>query len=433
MGPVRVLKVRVRRRGVSVSMRRSPVVAGCLGLVAVAVVAASGSPARGISLRPAAVVARFDPVSVTFVSLDRGWVLGTARCSTAGGCLALRETADGGHSWSERPLPASLVTAVDESRARGVSNDLAENPAAQLNVRFADPRDGWIYGGLIVPSTVRSGGRSVAIKAILWSTHDGGLTWRTQPLRGLDSQNQIIFDLEAAAGRAYLMQTNTANGVTVKSSRVSRDSWDASNTVTLGSPAGGGEQSGAFVLAGSSGWLVEGNDRGTTGSARLASDGKWVSWTPPCAAVGHSFAIPAASTPENLVAACVMGGFAYPLSKSAPPGATLGSSWLYLSDDGGRTFTAGPELGGPAYSSGGILASPSPGVIVMGHVDQNGQQNVIASFDGGVKWTVVYRGPALFLGFTSPSQGVAIMRSTNATNTMIMSFDGGHHWAPVTL
>jgi hypothetical protein len=69
----------------------------------------------------------------------------------------------------------------------------------------------------------------------------------------------------------------------------------------------------------------------------------------------------------------------------------------------------------------------------MGHVDQNGQQNVIASFDGGVKWTVVYRGPALFLGFTSPSQGVAIMRSTNATNTMIMSFDGGHHWALVTL
>ena len=433
MGPVRVLKVRVRRRGVSVSMRRSPVVAGCLGLVAVAVVAASGSPARGISLRPAAVVARFDPVSVTFVSVDRGWVLGTAPCSTAGGCLALRETADGGHSWSERPLPASLVTAVDESRSRGVSNDLAENPAAQLNVRFADPRDGWIYGGLIVPSTSGSGVRSVAIKAILWSTHDGGLVWRKQPLRGLDSQNQIIFDLEAAAGRAYLMQSNTANGVTVKSSPVSRDSWDASNTVTLGSPAGGGEQSGAFVLAGSSGWLVEGNDRGTTGSARLASDGRWVSWTPPCASVGHSFAIPAASTPENLVAVCVMGGFAYPLSKSAPPGATLGSSWLYLSDDGGRTFTAGPELGGPAYGSGGVLASPSPGVIVMGHADQNGQQNVIASFDSGVKWTVVYRGQALFLGFTSSRQGVAVVRSANATNTMIMSFDGGHHWAPVTL
>jgi len=415
-------------------MRRSHVVAGCLALVAVAVLAAaSGSPARGLSLRPAAVVARFDPVSVTFVSVDRGWVLGTAPCSTAGGCLALRETVDGGHSWSERPLPASLVTAVDEGRARGVSNDLAENPAAQLNVRFADPRDGWIYGGLIVPSTVRSGVRSVAIKAILWSTHDGGLIWRTQPLRGLDSQNQIIFDLEAAAGRAYLMQSNTANGVTVKSSPVSRDSWHVSNAVTLGNPAGGSEQSGAFVLAGSSGWLVEGNDRGTIGSARLATKGKWVSWTPPCASVGHSFAIPAAPTPENLVAVCVMGGFAYPLSTSAPPGAALGSSWLYFSEDGGWTFTAGPELAGPAYGSGGVLASPSPGVIVMGHTEQNGQQDVIASFDGGLKWTVVYRAQALFLGFTSPSQGVAIVRSANATNTMIMSFDGGHHWAPVAL
>ena len=404
----------------------SLLVAGALGLLL-----AASSPALGPARRSAPATGHFDPVSVTFVSADRGWVLGMAPCSTAGGCLALRETGDGGRSWRARPLPASLVAAADASTARGLSNDLTTSPGVGLNVRFADPRDGWIYGGLVVPSTVRSGVESVAVEATLWSTHDGGVNWREQPLRGLGSQD-LVFDVEAAAGRAYLMQTNRKNGVTVKSSPVSLDAWHVASAVALGSPAGGGEQSGAFVLAGSSGWLVEGNDRGTTGSARLSTNGEWVRWTPPCATVGHSFAIPAASTPEHLVAVCVMGGFAYPLSRSAPPGATLGSSWLYFSNDGGRTFHAGPELAGPAYGFIGVLAALSPRAIVIGHDQQNGRQNLIASFDGGHTWAVVFRGQPLFLGFTTPRQGVAIVRSGDATNTMIMSFDGGHHWAPVT-
>ena len=131
-----------------------------------------------------------------------------------------------------------------------------------------------------------------------------------------------------------------------------------------------------------------------------------------------------------------MGGFAYGLSKAAPPGAALQSSWLYFSDNGGTTFTAGPELGLQGDSFGDVLASPIPGAVLLSHAyfgsgDVN-EQDLRASFDGGHPWTMVYRGELSYLGFTSPAQGVGIVQSSKATTTMIMTFDGGHHCGLVT-
>jgi len=268
----------------------------------------------------------------------------------------------------------------------------------------------------------------------LWSTHDGGLAWQEQPLPGLSTEG-AIFDLEAAAGRVYFVAQETTGGAVVETSPVTQDHWRAA--LRLGTPAGGAQPSGTIVLQGSSGWLIEGNDRGTAGSARLEGNGQWVGWAPPCASVGNSFAVPAASTPSDLVAVCVMGGFAYPLSKAAPAGAALGSSWLYFSDNGGQSFTAGPELGPRQDVFGGALASPSPGVVLISrsYLSNGGvnEQDLRASFDGGHNWTVVYRGQILYLGFSSPAQGVAIVQSSPSTTGMIMTFDGGHHWAPVRL
>ena len=407
---------------------RSLGIAASLGLVAaVGVVTLAISPARGSSLRHAAAATAFDPYSVTFVSLNTGWVLGTAPCASAGHCLALRETTDTGRSWFARPLPAALVAAADR-RVDGVAADLSQGPGIGLSVRFANPSDGWVYGGLARRSSAAAG---TQIEPVLWSTHDGGLIWRQQPLRGLGEQDTIL-DLEASRTTAYLMEsTKTYGKLTVKSSPVSADSWHVSDTAALGGPAGGSDQAGAFVLAGSSGWLVEGNDRGTTGSARLEG-GRWVAWTPPCAAVGHSFSIPAASTPVSLVASCVMGGFAYPLSNSAPPGAKLGSTWLYVSRDGGKSFAAGPEIGAHLGFLG-VLASPTPGVILAAGQTPSGHDELLASFDGGLQWSAAYTGDISYLGFTSPTQGVAIVRTyQGATSTMIMTFDGGHHWAAVS-
>ena len=372
---------------------------------------------------------RFEPRSVTFISLARGWTLGTIGCGSHR-CFALEATTDDGRTWSAQRLPAALLAAADR-RYPGPS---AQYAVASLNVRFADGRDGWIYGGVPVRSR-QSGVTFYRLQAILWSTHDGGLHWAQQQLRGLGEQD-LVFDLEAAHGTAWLMTSNTRNDVSVKRTPVGRDDWTVVDTPLLVSPAGGAQQSGSFVFADGAGWLVEGNDRGTTGSARL-TDGRWVSWTPPCASVGHSFATPAAADPRDLVAVCVMGGFAYGLSPSAPPGATVGSSWLYFSRNGGAPFEAGPELGtrdfGDPAATGGPIASPGADTILLGRIDaKTGRADLTASFDRGRHWTSIAAGLPVFIGFTSPSQGVAILQSRSATTTMLMSYDGGHHWAPVS-
>jgi len=49
------------------------------------------------------------PASVTFVSPDDGWVLGTGTCSSAP-CAAIARTADGGRTWAKVSAPhASIV------------------------------------------------------------------------------------------------------------------------------------------------------------------------------------------------------------------------------------------------------------------------------------------------------------------------------------
>lgn len=373
------------------------------------------------------VAATFNPVSVTFVSLDTGWVLGTAPCSKSRTCLALRETTDGGRTWFARTLSTAILAAAADRLVNG--GDAAQY-YDQFNVRFANTKDGWIYGVLPGP-TPPAGVAFVEPVQYLWSTHDGGRTWRQQPLAWLGKYGSL-FDLEAANGNAYVMGVNKTFHVTVESSPTAEDNWHLANTEPLGLPGGGAQPSGSIVLDGTSGWLVVGNDRGTSGAARLSSDGKWAPWTQPCAPFGDSFAIPAASSTQTLVAVCVMGGFAYGLTPQSPRGATLGSSWLYVSHDGGNTFVAGPELRWLRDYYYGVLASSEPGVILIGRPAGSGA--LMASFDGGNHWAEVFRGQPFYLGFTSAMQGVGLVSSPkglNGTNTMIMTSDGGHHWAPV--
>ena len=123
-----------------------------------------------------------------------------------------------------------------------------------------------------------------------------------------------------------------------------------------------------------------------------------------------------------------MGGFAYPLPKSAPKGATLGSYWLYFSSNAGKTFSAGPELSGSAY---GLIASPKAGTIFL----SSGSTGLVGSFNGGRSWASSYKGDFFYVGFTSENQGVGLLSApgSNAASTeMVMTFDGGKHWARVT-
>ena len=385
---------------------------------------------RGSSSPPAPTSPDFallQPLSTTFTSPLQGWVLGTAPCASAGQCAVMLKTVDAGRSWNVAPLPGDLLASADKALD---GKPLALTVASGLNVRFANALDGWIYGSLAVPSVQSGVVSDVSSAPTLWSTHDGGILWHRQPL-GWVSRYGAVFDVEAASGVVHLIAPNKGFGISVESSPVGEDAWRLSHSVQMGDPAGGGMQTGALVLEGPSGWLVEGNDRGTTGSAHLSRNGTWVRWTPPCYSVGHSFAIPAASGPRDLVAECTMGGFAFPLSRSAPPGATLGSSWLYFSHNGGASFIAGPELRPMRSFYSGIIASPLPGVIFLGKSVGN-SEDLVASFDGGVRWTNVYREQPTYLEFPSSSHGVGIVISPSNETSLIMTIDGGRHWSQVT-
>ena len=396
------------------------------GAAAIGVATAAAAACLTPLFAPAAAAGAttFNPMSVTFVSLRTGWALGSYPCSGAGSCLELLGTANSGASWSAKSLPSGLLADADRKVNGRALLRYASSPA--LNVRFANLLDGWIYGNL--PGT---GG---VPEAVLWSTHNGGASWsQLHPFAG-STVGFPLFDLEAMGTTVYMMGVGANLRVVVESSPVGTDSWHTDATPRLSLPAGGAEPSGSFVFQGGRGWLVEGNDRGVTGSAILQGNGQWVAWTPPCMSVGDSFTVPAAANASDLVAVCVMGGFAFPLSKSAPPGATLGSTWLYLSSNGGGSFHAGPELS-KSYSGaqyGGVLASPSPGVVIAGRSGATAE--LVASFDNGHDWADVATGQFFYLGFTSPSQGVGLVTpSYAATRTsMVMTFDGGHHWSTVS-
>lgn len=361
----------------------------------------------------------FAPVSVTFTSANTGWALGRMSCAS-GTCLSLLKTTDGATTWAAQALPPSVLSAADKTGA-----DLP-TVGSGLNVRFADTKDGWIFGA--VPTKVSG---SYVLKAVVWSTHNSGATWHSVLPHGFNPSQGNILDLEAGGGRAYLLAQSGAT-VTFDSSSPSQDSWAAIAGLHLGLPAGGSNLSGAIVVNGTGGWVVEGNDRGTTGSARRVG-GHWRPWSAPCANVGGTEAVPAALNSSELAAVCVMGGFASPLSKSAPKGATVGSSWLYLSSNGGTSFAAVSELGtNPTDQVGQVLAYPAPGTMLVSRGSYQAQ-HLAASYDGGHHWYDVYAGGNFtYLGFTTSWQGVSIVSGAHNQTAMIITHNTGHVWSKVS-
>jgi len=327
------------------------------------------------------VPANFAAVSVTFVSLQTGWVLGTALCGSPP-CTSLVRTRDGGKSWAGVPAPRADLS-VDQSP--GVSR-----------IRFADADNGWAFG----PD--------------LWMTHDGGSHWSAVSLPGPDKGSKV-WDLAAANGVVHAVVFG-ANGVRILSSPVAADAWRASPTTV---PVGAGPVPRAqLVVQGTTGWVVE-VDRTVIGGARL-SGGAWAPWQPPCLDAGGPMVL-AASTPSDLVAVCDEGVWTgdTPVTRA------------YVSSDGGTTFrpTKTPV---PLSTSTNAAASAAARTAV---VAAGGSAVIVGTFDGGATWSTVERGaPSDWtdLGFTNPSQGAAVEIPFDArAGSLLMTVDGGHTWSAV--
>jgi hypothetical protein len=345
--------------------------------------AASASPVPPATPSASTALLGLSPASVTFVSPNDGWVLGTGSCSGAP-CAAIRRTADGGRTWAAVSAPHAAIVPGGYQGAPGISG-----------IRFADARNGWAFG----PD--------------LWATHDGGATWARLTIAGLPADAAIVA-LETARGTVHAVVLD-GQDYRVASSPVGADDFRLS---AVRVPVGAGPvPSVQLVLSGVAGWLIE-NDRTVVGGARLVN-GAWVAWQPPCAdVVGPAFL--AASSPTELAAACDVGLW----------GTSTGDH-LYLSHDGGSRFV---ESGAAVpLQMAAQVASASQSVIVVGGSDATGAV-LVATFDGGRTWAVVAHLGAVAiadLGFTTATQGVVITASANGTASLLMTRDGGRTWRAV--
>ena len=339
----------------------------------------------------------FQPVSVTFVSPTQGWALGVAPCAGQACQVAVVRTLDGGRTWSDVPAPPAVLSAWE----RGLAAQMSPGSGVS-GLRFATPLDGWAYG----PD--------------LWATHDGGTTWTRATIPG--AATDPIVALEAAAGSVHAVVYDIANGASVRiaTSPVTADTWTlADATVDIGA---GPVPSTQLVLAHSLGWVLQVN-RTVVGGLALV-DGQWKTWTPACGDVVGP-AVLAASSGSDVVASCDVGTW------STPKG-----THLFRSHDNGGTFS---ETGAtiPIQGSSAIALAGSS-ILVGGTTDQG--STIVRSADGGKTWRQVLdagQAGVVYLGFTTPTQGVAITTQPSNTastflGTLYMSHDAGATWTKVS-
>jgi photosystem II stability/assembly factor-like uncharacterized protein len=347
-----------------------------------------GGPAGG------PVPAGFQPESVTFVSAQRGWVLGSAPCSHPV-CTSVLRTTDGGRTWAGIPAPAAPLGPGEEG-----SPGVAE-------LRFADPLDGWAFG------------------SELWSTHDGGAHWKQVHLPGAQGLPASVVSLEAGGGEVYALDipgTQQSAGTAAAQLYQTGAGADAWTPVTGASvPAA---EAGRVVVSGSGAWV----DVQTSGAQAVflaRGTGGWNRHPLPC---GQPSLTLAAVSATDMATICAGGGAAGQQPKQ-----------LYSSSDAGLTWhpvSSGPMAGD---TLGAAMASPSVVVVAAA----SGASFLYGTFDAGRSWSTVYQdtsgggAPWRDLGFTDPSQGVVVEGLQPGTaglppNRLLMTRDGGHTWATVT-
>lgn len=317
------------------------------------------------------VPAGFRPVSVTWISLRQGWVIGAAPCASPP-CTSLLRTTDGGATWAGVPAPRA---ALSQGGAVGVSR-----------IRFADESNGWAFG----PE--------------LWATHDGGVTWHA-----VDAVPSPTTSLEASAGRVYAVAGSPA--AHVFASDVGRDGWQqvGADEVVAG---------GAVALHGTTGYV-----QGTDGVVRGLSAGGSDRRSAPC---GTSPASGLAAAGSDVVAVCVSDAAAGSSTKTVVVSHDGARTWAPAG--------TGPRSGQPSGLAATPVAPPIDVLATSGGISSIWRSED-AGATWTTVYTDTASGGAGFvdLGFTDATHGVAVEGgAASATSRLLVTADGGRTWAPAT-
>jgi hypothetical protein len=333
-------------------------------------------------------LAGFKATSVTFVSPEEAFVLGTTACAHAP-CTAIAATPDRGGKWEELPAPA--VPLGDPFANSG--------QAAAWGIRFADPEYGFVFGNG------------------LWVTTDGGERWTA-----IAGPGGSIVDLEVIDGQvlalSYPCSARSGCGQlgTLYRRALSGGPWLAVTPVS-GARVIATQARVAAVLDLSR--VVVTGDGGLTFAVRAT----------PCAGSGSAGSAVAVTGPDSLDLLCA-------------GGAAMGSvqKTVYVSDDLGATWTkaGSPPLGGDPWG----ISAGTPTQLTVAAL--SGATWLYYSADGGVRWSTAYRAPVdggvefNDLGFTTTADGVAVFGPVyddgdpaGMPGQLLLTSDGGASWTTV--
>jgi hypothetical protein len=369
---------------------------------------------------------QLEPVSLSFPTAHVGYVLSLYKCANQT-CAALRSTSDGGSTWTDVSTPSDL-----NKDLRLVSWGTFNTSYSTPNIHFANAKDGWIYGSVPTPDAATPSYPDWASR--LWSTHDGGKTWRRVRLDPL-SISAGVTQMATSGGWTYLFGgSNTSGNSYILTTHSNVDKWTDISSSQMGMPAGGTPLQGAFNFVGDSGWFVAGNDRGITASARLSRNGSWNKWKGPSFKdLGASFCPIAAVTRKLLLAACESPDIVLLPTSSVPTDWNNGASWLFISYNAGATFQPFRQLSrtfeGNYFAVPGLPATPVPGTILLEKGLYSGDR-LVRSTNWGRQWHTVLNHPVVQVAFASRSTGFAIaqQRTNQADTSLFATNDAGAHW-----
>lgn len=374
---------------------------------------------------------QLDPISLSFPTPQRGYVLSLYDCATKT-CAALRSTGDAGSSWSVLPMPSQLDRRL-QLESWGTYGTTYET----LSVHFADAKNGWIYG--TVPAPVTSTTASPNSVSRLWSTHNGGTTWQQVRLDPLSLTAGVV-QMATHGAWTYLFGGSNTGGAYLLGTRSNVDQWSKESSAPMEMPAGGTPLVASFTFAGDNGWFVAGNDRSFIASARLLSNGSWSAWNGPSFEhFGASFTPIEAVTSRVLLAEGQSAGIVYPPASAVPSGWNNGASWLFISYDAGATFKPLRKISSTYQGSYYSIVPGLPAVPVAGTIlhqrASNSSYRLVRSTNWGRTWSIVLNHSVSQVLFTSRTTGFAIVRegSSETSFSVCRTIDAGSHWTKVSL